>query len=437
MEFLRRKKQEQPSRTPEGQDVRKSESLYTDAVVEAFERQFGAEASGSRREMVREIADSFFRENLGNAQLRDSETHKTSYPWGFIDTGTLSKKIYERVTGKTIGPLKEPEHPLKKQKEFIFGSLLFRMHGTPFIFQEEALHQFTKTLQTSIDAIEKGEEPSSREVYMFGSPTNHLGKMSDDFIQEIQQKGAFRAFSGVYAEHIEEILSKDGPDVNARLVGISLGAALATETAQRVLEDGKATQKEGEDGPHLSVHIKTAPGSSHTPPGLKAIQTAIGFGLDSAQATKRDPYIAKAWEIEGKFVEDINAKLAARGMTVNSSADQVSMKQKGLRSLVSNLLKGSPIPNDMRVTEEVGLDDWLTYSPFFNKEARSQRDERENSLQKYLVTKEGEGGGRKRYGIDMAHVPPFYRQNELKRLNRAAERLELAKARASAPQENP
>src|SRR3989344_2068259 len=80
-------------------------SQYTDALVEIFEQHFGAEASESRKAMAREIADTFFRETLQNADAHESIKNGAPYaryPWGVIDTGILTKKIYEKVTGKTI-----------------------------------------------------------------------------------------------------------------------------------------------------------------------------------------------------------------------------------------------------------------------------------------------------------------------------------------------
>src|SRR3989344_2278199 len=191
MEIFRGKKQDRAEKPDEFADPNKPRSRYTDAVVEAFDRQFGSETTESRRNMVREIAETFFLETLHNAQLRETEKHGVKYPCGVIDTGVITKKIYERVSGKKIGKLKEPENQLRGRKKFILGSLLFRMHGTPFMYQEAALHELTKTLQTGIDAIERGEEPSSTQVYTLGSPTNFLGKMSPQFLDEIRDKGAF------------------------------------------------------------------------------------------------------------------------------------------------------------------------------------------------------------------------------------------------------
>ncbi len=411
-------------------------SQYTDALIAAFDRQFGSEASESRRAMAREIADMFFKETLQNIDLRESKNHGVEYPWGMIDTGTLTKKIYEKVSGKKIGELKKPEHPLKKRKEFVFGSLLFPMHGTPFMFQEEALHQFIHTLQSGIDAIEKGEEPDSTEVYTLGSPTNFLGKVTEKFTRDIHEKGAFEAFAAPYVEHIEEILKKDNADFTVHLRGVSIGGTLAVTIAERLLEESKdhtrlITQHDDEDKPKLHVRIDHAPASTHTPIGLKALQTALGFGMHGLHDPRADAYLQSVWGGEGKFVDDVNRLLAARErkpMAVNASPEQMKMKQKALYLLVGKLLLGKKIPKDLKVTEVVGLDDLLTFSPLFELRAGWQRATRENSLQRYLVAKEAKGT-RKRYGIAEPHTGPLQRPNKLKLLNRAAERLERARAR--------
>ena len=419
-------------------------SPYTEGLVATFNRQFGPEATESRQAMVREIADTFFKETLQNIDLRGSEKHGVKYPWGMIDTGTLTKKIYEKVTGKQIGPLKKPEHPVKKRKEFIFGSVIFPMHGTPFAYQEEALHQFIQTLQRGIDAIEKGEEPDTTEVYTLGSPTNFLGTVSKQFSDEIHEEGAFEAFAAPYVEHIEEILKKDTADYAVHLHGVSIGGTLAVTIAQGLLEQSNdhtrlVTQDEAEDKPKLHVRIDHAPASSHTPPGLKAVQTALGFAMHGLHDPHADAYLASVWGGEEKFVADVNKVLAARNskpMTVETSPEQMKMKQKALRALVGNLLKGKEIPEGLKVTEVVGLDDLLTFSPLFELRAGIQRATRENSLQRYLVAKEAKGT-RKRYGIAEPHTGPLHRPNKLKLLNRAAELLERARAGSRVSKENP
>ena len=199
------------------------------------------------------------------------------------------------------------------------------------------------------------------------------------------------------------------------------------------------TQDEAEDKPKLHVRIDHAPASSHTPPGLKAVQTALGFAMHGLHDPHADAYLASVWGGEEKFVADVNKVLAARNskpMTVETSPEQMKMKQKALRALVGNLLKGKEIPEGLKVTEVVGLDDLLTFSPLFELRAGIQRATRENSLQRYLVAKEAKGT-RKRYGIAEPHTGPLHRPNKLKLLNRAAELLERARAGSRVSKENP
>ena len=443
LEIFGSKKPDQPDRQKKVLDDMPVQSNYAAAVVDAFDRQFGHEASDERRELVQEILKAFFDETLRNADMySSSEKYEVKYPWGVIDTGTIAKKLYEKTTKTKIGSLKPYAEYLQEKgiqtepsenKEFIFGSLLFPMHGTPFLYQEEALHQVIKCLPSAFEAIAAGYEPETMKVYTLGSPTNLLGTMSDKLLKKVGAEGAFAAFGSLYAEQIESILSQDSsPRSSVLLSGTSLGGALVTETARHLLEseDKMVTQKPEEQKPKLRILLQTAPASTHTPPGLKALQTALGFALDSSHATRRDEYVAAAWKGEQKFVDDVNAAFARRSekpMHVNMTPEQKKMKQKGLRALVGNLLKGKEIPSGMKVTEIVGLDDLLTFSPLFEAKAGIQRMTRENYLQRYLVSKEGEKGERKRYGIAMPHVPPFYRENELKRLNRAAEFMERAR----------
>ena len=451
IEFLNRRK---PQSSQESKETPKEHpvSPYAEAVIAAFDRHYRSEATPERRAMVREIVETFFHETLQNINLHTAKEHTAAYPWGVIDTGTLAKKLHERVTNTQAGPLKltatSSEKTFKK-KEFIFGSLLFRMHGTPFMYQEEALHQLVKNIPAALQAIERGEEPESLQVYTFGSPTNLLGTMSPQFQQEMKERGAFEAFGDLYANHIAAILSEENnPDTKVRLYGMSLGGALAVAVAQNLLERHAVTQEAEEKRPHLQVRIEEAPASSHTPPGLKALQTGAGFFLDGAFATARDPYVKAVWGAEKQFVRDVNAHLTSRSenpLAEDMSPEQKKMKQAGLRSLVGALLKGRAIPPHMKVTEIVGLNDPLLFSPLFIGKAAYQRATRfdketgKRPLHRHLVIREGADGERKRYGIRMPHVPPFYRENELKRLERAAEYLERAKrgTLTSTTQENP
>src|SRR3989338_10888552 len=211
LEIFGRKKLDQPDRQKKVLDDMPVQSNYAAAVVDAFDRHFGQEASDERREMVQEILKAFFDETLQNADMYSSEKHGVKYPWGVIDTRTIAKKLYEKMAKTKIGSLKPYAEFLQEKgiqtepsenKEFIFGSLLFPMHGTPFLYQEEALHQVIKCLPSAFEAIAGGYEPETMKVYTLGSPTNLLGTMSAEFLEKMGTEGAFSTFGSLYAEQI-------------------------------------------------------------------------------------------------------------------------------------------------------------------------------------------------------------------------------------------
>jgi len=107
------------------------------------------------------------------------------------------------------------------------------------------------------------------------------------------------------------------------------------------------------------------------------------------------------------------------------SPEQILMKKQGIKAVELGLSKGIPIPEGLKVTEVVGLNDLLTYSGDFKEEVMEQRKKAPGSLGANRVSR---GENITSYGADMGHSIPFVsRENEIKRMVRAVKCLDQLK----------
>ncbi|MEI8338018.1 MAG: hypothetical protein WCF92_02615 [bacterium] len=315
----------------------------------------------------------------------------------------------------------------KGRKEFLFGSFQLVDHGNQFTFTEEVLHQIMKDLPAALEKLKKGEEPSSNEVCILGSPTTLTGKMSPEFLEELK-KDPYGAYGDMYAEFIESTMPKDETErskMDMLFYGISTGGSLATETARRILEEKKATQSQDEVQkeklPFLHVRIDTPPGVENKP-GLKSkLKLFGGFAKEMVQELAIDPYTRAGIFGNTKYMKSVNKVLEGKGITTNMSPEQEKMKKKGISYVELGLSRGVPIPKELKVTQVTGLDDWTTYSSEFNEGIFEQRKEHGNTLGMHRKTE----GNITSYGADMGHGIPFMRRkNEITRMAKAVKSLQ-------------
>ncbi len=344
-------------------------------------------------------------------------------------TADLAKKLYVRYTGKDIGTL-EPSTE-KRKKEFFFTSLQLVQSGSQFALMEEALHEAIKDLPAAFENIAKGKEPNTNQIYTLGSPTNRMGKMSEKFLDEIKDGKAFEGFGELYAEFIEQNLEEGGAEEGrdeVLLYGESMAASFATGTAEHLLQDGAVTQSRSDAAekniPFLQVRLDMPVGSSGLSAARKRLQIPLGFLAQAVYTGATDSYIRGVMTKDKAFLESTERLFAEQGMKPEMSEEQIGLKKAGVKEAIYSLREGTPIPPDMKVTKVVGQFDPLLYSHKENMDATEHRNGREGTLGENMRKT---GKHERTFSIKMTHAMPYFRQNEMKRMRRVAERLKALK----------
>jgi len=296
------------------------------------------------------------------------------------------------------------------KRKFVFGSFLTQTNGNPFTFVEEAMHQCIKYLPQALEDLKNGLEPEDIEIYTLGSPTNTLGEMTPEFSSELE-KEPIRKLANVYSELVQEKTppSKQGSKTSVELFGLSMGGGLAAIAGENILETGAFTQDsdkaEAENLPRVQIRIDAPVSLSRSK--IKPFQISAGFIIDGAVLLATNSYGRKAALGEGKFIKQVNAVLAGRGIGENVSKEQKDIKAKALRSIISALGKGLSLKPETKITEVYGTRDLTVYTPSFNEEVSEQAKEYPNTLGQNLVDSQRENS--RTFAAKMTHVPPFFR----------------------------
>jgi hypothetical protein len=244
----------------------------------------------------------------------------------------------------------------------------------------------------------------------------------------------------LYAEFVDSQLPKDETqrkDINLYLYGISMGGSLATQTAEQLLAGGKVTQShETSQQSFMQVRADTLPGASTSP--IKRWQAPLGFIADSVFTIATNAYTKVAILKQKEGAGAVNKLLAKRGIVPNMTPEQKKMKNeiiyggsnivsgtlKGEYGVLNDLFKGVPIDENLKVTEVRGMYDPLQYSSKFNSDVKTQKAEHSGSLGENLVST---SENRRTFAINQAHTLVFFRENELKRIEKAAASLDKLK----------
>lgn len=377
-------------------------------------------------ETVKDILHAFLEQGVENTKIFTSEKYQVAFPYTVFDTGELAKKLFAEYAGKNP-EISTPEtaEEIKKKIEFVFGSFQFVQHGNEFTFMEEALHQVVKDLPQALEMIAEGKEPEQFKIYNIGSPTNELGSMSQEFLSGLHKDKAFDSFGKVYAELVESVVKGENENTTVFMKGFSMGGALAAETAQDILHSGVVAQSyEDADAKHIpfmQVRIDTPPASSPIEKEKKRWQIPVGFLADVTNTMMTDQYVKGVIKNDRGFLTGVNEVLAERGISVNMTPEQESLKKKGIMSVIENLRNGVALPEDVKITEVVGIYDPLMYEDKFRRDMQRQSQKHEGSLGAKLKSKTE---NRRTFGASMAHTIPFFRDNELQRLYKAVKDLE-------------
>jgi hypothetical protein len=416
------------------------QSPHAEAIINIFKKRFNKNRTNISIETIRDLAYSFVEHAIENTQIYYSDNFRASFPYTVMRSADLAKvvcshyKTLPKTQARTVNG-QQPSPLRKKSIEFVFGSFLNPGNGGQFTFFEEALHQFIKRLPRAIEMMEQGLEPENDEVYIVGSPTNVLGRVSQRFADSIKGGHTFERFGALYAEFVEAMLPKgkdERGNVHVYLYGISMGGSFATQTAEHLISANVITQSReisaSEHIPFAQVRADTLPGMSTS--RFKKWQIPIGFIADGPFTFLTNRYTFVAVTKEGQSTKAINGELAKRGINPDMSSEQTRLKNevikgKGIISgrdgVINDLRKGIPVDPNLKLTEVRAIYDPVQYSSFFRRVAQGHRKRCPEGLGRNLVWF---SGNHRRSAISQAHTLVFFRENELRRMEKAAAALE-------------
>ena len=395
--------------------------------IKEYEKEYGNNPEEIKE--VREIFDTFLSIELENVQIYKSEKFSVSFPFTRIDMNTFAEKLYEKNTGKKAETKKIENNSELIKREFIFPGAPLKGDLTdngPFHFAGESMHQCIGKLPSALEKIKNGEEPEKFEVLMLGTPVNELGTISPEFMEEFK-KDPTGTMSTVFAEFIEKEISKNNKSdkLDVELYGISWGGSTAAITGEKLLETGSFTQEVGQlkDTGLPKITIRSQNPISLSRSKIKGPQVWLGSPFnDKVSGDKYGPTMGKE---NPEFMKKISKILAKRGIFPNVSEEQKKMKKKAIIDVVLSFRKGIKLKPETKVTEIYGLEDLTTKSAGLTREVIRQKETHGETLGQNLATPQRENS--RVFGVDTFHEIPWFRENELKRIHKAVEKLQELK----------
>jgi hypothetical protein len=392
---------------------------HAESILRLFKDKYKDEPE--KAEVVRGILYEFFDQEMKNTQIYNSKKFDSSFPYTFINTADLSRKIFTKYSGKEIPEISFEENA--KKLEFVLGSGTMMKSGYQFTFVEEAMHQAIIALKRDLMAVQRGENPADQKIYILGLPINEFGKISPEFSVKLKAD-PFKAMAEIYSEFIESKMLEERKteikNLDVRLYGVSMGASFAAATGQKLIEDKAATQnqeKESEPIPQLFIRMDAPVGLSKSK--NKSWQIPVGYAAEIIYQSFLDPKFRLA---DPKFMKQVKAVLNKRGIRENMSEDDLKYKKEAIQSIIGHLRKGVEFNESLKVNKVSGNFDPLLFSVRNYLEEKKRREKSPNGLGKNIAPRSEKN--RREFMINMTHTPAFFRDNELKRYYEVAKTLQ-------------
>ena len=403
---------------------------HAETAIELYENEYDSEPHNL--ENLREIYSTITEQALANTEIYSSSELGAAFPASFVRIGDIARALYTKQKGE-VPETTSPEKP-RSRKEFVFGSAFAFSHGDQFVFAEETMHQIIKRIPQALEDLRQGIEPEDFEIYTAGMPTNTLGNISPSFLERLQSDSV-EAMSDLYTEFVaSKTANVSTPDHRAsiELYGISMGGGFAAKTGEKLVEHGEATQDSNDDSSHPYLQIRSMVPVSLGKSNIKYLQIPLGFVAEGIFQSLTNPAVKGIGKRMETFQTAVANELDEKGITDQMSPEQRMIKKKALISILTNLGKTIALKETTRLTQVIGLNDPTMYTPGFSRDAEEHRgttltkNDGVQSLGDNMVP--GANDNTRTFGVDMGHTIPFFRQNEFKRMRRAAEALDAIKS---------
>jgi len=374
--------------------------------------------------LMKEVMYTFLDQEIQNTRIYESRG--ASFPYTVIRIKDLARALYNAERTSVAEPTNEVGRassaeavPSTKHVEFVMTSVLATVHGHPFTFCEEAIHQTMRALPAALTALENGEESEDIEIYTLGFPTNELGTMDAPFTDAMVES-PFKTLGSLYGESVEKLAlesKKQNQKMELVFTGVSMGANFAAEAATALLDKGLVTQSREDasiEQPHLTLNLYTPAGLNEA--ALRKLQISLGFVAEGVFQLAANPVVRKIAPNEGKFLEGLKTVLKKEGIEAHMDEAQTERKNKVtsmMGSIVQKLIQGVPIDPNLVANKLVGTVDPTLYSMERNRKLTKQKEEHPNSLGSHTIRESHPN--QRTFGVQMSHTIPFFRASEFKR----------------------
>ncbi len=419
-----------------------------ESAIGLFEDHFKEDLKPAEVDAVRSILYSFFRQEVANANQFSSPEHPgVSFVHSRINTAEIAKALYKAKTGEE--PVIKFVDPHATRKiECVFPSFFASTNTSALhVFFEQALHHVIKELPAALENLQEGKKPEEHDIYLVQPPVSDMGRVSPEFVAQMQDGHAYEELGKLYSGFISSKLKEHPETDSVFLRGISMGACQAIETAKALVTEHMVKQL-GEAAteknlPLLQVRIDTPPGQSEMTPEERRWQIPRGFIAHGVSALVKsftsdgfggyDVVTSSPW---GNFTKQVLPILEKeKGITRDMSPEQSKLKKEGIEAALENLYAGVPIPKDLKVTEVLGESDLTMFWPLSSEKTDLKKrlrageaiPEKQVSLGKKLIS-DKETPNRRTFSAEMGHQLPNFYENEMRRLRKAAQTLVALRA---------
>ena len=116
------------------------------------------------------------------------------------------------------------------------------------------------------------------------------------------------------------------------------------------------------------------------------------------------------------------------------SLEQQKMKKSAIVDVVLSFRKGVKLKPETVITEIYGLNDLTTKTRSLTKEVEEQKESNGGTLGQNLATPQRENS--RVFGVDTFHEIPWFRENELKRIDKAVKKLKELQSKTQKSKNN-
>ncbi len=318
---------------------------YSIAYMEKMKQKFPENTEGMRlilEEIDKQCIDSFQLFNSKKFPGTEISFIKLSV------TPDLVRKIAS--SGNSAQNTSYDIEETRSEAAFLFTAMGMPPDGNAFTAEDMGIDRFIRSIPKVASALKQGRPSPNIDIYLLGSGTGYGEKVSDDFVQQVKEKG-LDTRGEYYAELVDAML--EGKQVDHILLqGASMGAIAADSVYKHLPEDvQRKTQR-----------LFDNPAGTHSPSlinRLRGAQAGVGLGAEFIVRETTSDLAKSMNKTRPGFVK----YLFEHNNLPDDTPEETKNKNELFKAAGLKLLKGQPYDTSERTFVRQGSKDPLTFSP--------------------------------------------------------------------------